>query len=347
MINHISHQRPILVAVLLNSGDDPILTTARYLARKLHAPLHIVHAVRPMFSYVGAGDIVVNPYYGYEMNFNDKEEQIARSKLDALSGAFDDVEVSTHLIRDFPPEAVLTLADELNAGLIIAGVSEDAGGFLSGVSTGFTLASEANVPVLLVPQHEGVRFEGPLRILVADNFGEEGQAALDAAVQLANELHAESLTHVHVQDMSFQDVDRMIESVRESMILGQIPSDPELNREYYIDKVKARTQTELMKRYEESIEPHLNSTRYEAAVGFGKPSEEIHNEVNRVGAQMMVFGRHHLVHRKTLSLGRIPYPAMVEDGVATLVVPDVKTGSQEKMVHRSNFEQRGNTFLNQ
>jgi nucleotide-binding universal stress UspA family protein len=340
MINHVSQQRPILVAVVLRGQDEPVLATARTLARKLHAPLHLVHAVRPMFSYVGAGDLAINPYYGYEMNFNDKEEQSARAKLEALRTSLDDVAVDTHLIRDFPAEAVLSLADEINAGLIIMGVGEDNGGLLSGVSTEFTLASEALAPVLLVPSKIQVPFEGPLRILVADNLGEEGQAALMAAVKCANDLHAESLSHVHVQDMSIQDVDRMIESVRESMILGQIPSDPDLNRDYYMEQVRARTQDELIKRYEGLTENQLNSTRYEATVRFGRPAEEIHQEVNRIGAQMMVFGRHHRLHRKTLSLGRIPYSAMVEDGVATLVVPEVQTNLSERAIRETKKDVR-------
>lgn len=137
----------------------------------------------------------------------------------------------------------------------------------------------------------------------------------------------------------------MVESVRESMVLGKIPSDPELNRDYYIDKVKARTQTELLRRYE-AASKGLNSTRYESSVAFGKPSEEIHAEVERTDAQLMVFGRHHLVHRKSLSLGRIPYSAMAMQGVAALVVPDHKAAHAEKNVDRRLSEQGSGSFLN-
>ncbi|RYG97694.1 MAG: hypothetical protein EON58_09145, partial [Alphaproteobacteria bacterium] len=49
-----------------------------------------------------------------------------------------------------------------------------------------------------------------MKILVADNLEREGEAALSAGLKLANELHAESLTHMHVQDMSYSEVDRMI-----------------------------------------------------------------------------------------------------------------------------------------
>lgn len=347
MINHVSHQKPILAAVLLNANDDPVINSARYLARKLHAPLHLVHAVRPMFSYVGAGDIVVNPYFGHEVDYNEREEREARQKLEGLQAAFDDVEIITHLVRDFPSEAISSLAEEVDAGLLVCGVDVHAseGSFLSGTSTAYVLASEAEVPVLLIPQNKGVRFEGPLRVLIADNLEVEGECALESAILLANELHAESLTHMHVQDMSLQDVDKMIDSVRESMVLGKIPSDPDLNRDFYIEKVKARTQNELLRRYEEGARG-LNSTRYEAKVAFGKAADEIHSEVERANLQLMVFGRHHLVHRKSLSLGRIPYSAMAMQGVAALVVPDHKSVPLQKNVDRRLLAQGTGSFLN-
>ncbi|MBC7530875.1 MAG: universal stress protein [Oligoflexus sp.] len=328
MQTHVHVSRPIVAALLLDSSDQSILSTARFLSKKLHAPLHLVHAVRPLFSYVGSGDIVVNPYYGYESNFSDNEEKEAKAKLDAIRESIDDVEVSAEVLRDFPAEAILSFAQERHAGLIVCGVRKEdknRNRFLSGLSTGFALASDAEVPVLLVPLNKAIDFTRPLRMLIADNLESEGEAALKVAISLANALHAQQLTHVHVQDTTYGEIDKMIESVRESMLKGQIPADPILNRDFYIERVRAKTCEELQRRCHVAKSTALNSCVYEPVVAFGHPSDEVHSELVRNPTQIMIFGRHHLIRRKTFALGRIPYNAMIEEGVATLVVPDSKT----------------------
>ena len=319
----------IVAALSLDSSDTAILQTALYLARTLLTSLELVHAVRPLFTSVGAGDTIVNPHFSYETTYSDQEAKTAENKLQQLASEIDDVVVNTHILRDYPTEAILTVANEIGAGLIICGVREPTSKhtFLSGLSTGFSLASYSDIPVLLVPDHKPIRFDRPIRILVADNLEAEGLSALNAGFSLARELHAESLIHMHVQEMSLPEIDRMIETVRDSMILGQIPSDPLLSRDYYIDRVRSRTREEMLRRCLELQAESLNSTQYEAVIAFGTPSDEIHQEVQRIETQIMIFGRHHLLRRKTLSLGRIPYHAMIEEGVSTLVVSNSSSRS--------------------
>lgn len=325
MQHHVNKTQAIVAGLKLDETDLSILNIARFLAKKLHAPLHLVHAVRPMFSYVGSGDVTINPYYGYETNWSDKEERDAKEKFARLHETIDDVELHTAVLRDFPADALLTYAHEQKAGLLLCAVSmedKSRNRFLSGLSTGLSLASDSDIPVLLVPKTQKLKLEHGLRIMVADNFESEGERALRAGMSLANALHAEQLTHVHVQDTSFGDIDKMIESVRESMLLGNLEADPLLNREYYMEQVRAKGREELIRRCHQSKIKALNSTIYEAVTAFGNPADEVHTEVLRTGSQLMVFGRHHMIRRKTLSLGRIPYNAMIEDGVATLIVPD-------------------------
>ncbi|MBC7660115.1 MAG: universal stress protein [Chitinophagaceae bacterium] len=318
--------KPIVAALKLDSSDHSVLAATRYFARRLHAPVELVHSIRPILSYVGSGDATVNPYYGYEMNFALSSERAARTQLSQLVQTLDDIEVRAHVVRDFPADAVLGVVQDYSASMIVCGVrskdqEKDGKSFLSGLSTGLTLASEATVPVLLVPP-DLLGFNDPLRLLIADNLESEGDFALETAMKLANDLHAEQLVHVHVQNATFREIDHMIDSVRESMIRGQMPSDPLLNRELYMERISAQTVEEMVRRCREHNIHALNSTLYEAVCRFGHPAEEVHNEVLNREIQLMIFGRHHLIRKHTLSLGRIPYNAMIEDRVATLVVPD-------------------------
>jgi hypothetical protein len=68
-------------------------------------------------------------------------------------------------------------------------------------------------------------------------------------------------------------------------------------------------------------EGHL---RYQTAVAFGSPAEELKRIALAHKAQIMIFGRHHMLHKKSFALGKIPYQAMVEEQIATLVVPDLE-----------------------
>jgi len=338
--------QPLVAAVKLDGSDNEVLSTALHLARRLNARLELVHAVRPIFSYVSAGDMILNPYYGHEMTYADTEEREARIRLSQIIDSLDDARVTGHIIRDFPAEGVMALAHECAAALIICGVRGQAGmkagsdtrpkTFLSGLTTGFALAAEAEVPVLLVPPGARMNPEG-LKVLVADSGRGEGEEALRAGVHLANALDAEQLTHMHVQETSLQEIDRMIESVRASILHGHESSTPVVSRELYMERVRAQTREELQNRCTSAGVEALNRTRYETVVSFGNPADEVHAEVLRSDSHLMVFGRHHLIRKKSLSLGRIPYHAMIENGVLTLIVPDAHQEASSSHSVRSSY----------
>ena len=91
MSQPIMKSNPIVVALQLDESDASVLAAARYLSKQLHAPLELVHAVHPLFAYASAGDLALNPYYGYELNFSDNEAQAAKSRMSTLVQSLDDV----------------------------------------------------------------------------------------------------------------------------------------------------------------------------------------------------------------------------------------------------------------
>lgn len=319
------NNKTIVVGLLLNESDESLLRAAVTLSNRWQAPVQLVHAIKPLFSYIGAGDVVINPYYVHEAVINEREEEKAREKLDGLTHRFS-TPVTTLVLRDYAPEALMTVASETHARLIICGIRvEDASRVLSGFSTAFTLAAEAEIPVMIVPAGSPLNFDPPVRLLVADNLEVEGHCALEAALQLARDLRAESLNHVYVHNVSEKELDGMVESVKEGMILGKIPNNPNFTAEYYKETVTAKTREDLIYRFQNSLGGIKDlPCRYNPEVAYGHPSVELRRLARETRSQLMVFGRHHILKRRNLSLGRVPYHAMVNEGIATLVVPDME-----------------------
>ena len=51
------------------------------------------------------------------------------------------------------------------------------------------------------------------------------------------------------------------------------------------------------------------------------PLEEIESAADRLTADILVFGRHQMIHRTPFRLGHIPYQAMLRQKRAVMVVP--------------------------
>lgn len=316
--------KSIVVGLLLNESDESLLRAAATLSTRWQAPVQLVHAIKPLFSYLGAGDVVINPYYVHETVINEKEEERAREKMAKVAKRFS-TEVTTHILRDYAPEALLTVASETHARLLMCGIRvREASHILSGFSTAFTLAAEAEIPVMIVPLGSPLSFEPPLRLLVADNLEVEGRCALETALQLARDLQAETLNHTHVHNVTPKELDEMVESVKEGMILGKIPNNPDFTAEFYTETVTAKTREDLIYRFQNSAGVKTFQGRYNPEVAYGHPAVELRRLARETRSQLMIFGRHHILKRRNLTLGRVPYHAMINDGIATLVVPDME-----------------------
>ncbi len=319
-------QKPIVVGLLLDEQDSGLLKTATSLARQLGSSLELVHAVRPVFNYIGAGDVVVNPYYGYDWVLNDVEEQQSRQRIELVKKSLaSNLTVNTHIVRDYPAEALSTIAHEVRAGMVLCGIQLKASkSLLGGLSTAFSLAAHAECPVMLLPITTSIDFQSPSTLLIADNLEAEGRIALESGLRLAQDLTCRSIVHAHVHNLGRPEIDHIVEQIRTAMTLGTIPNNPKFSSEFYQDTVRQRIVDELVYRYHNTEGVQLLDSQYQPAVRFGEPADQLHQLVKEHKAQIMVFGRHHMIHKKNFAFGKIPYQAMIEDQVASFIVPDLE-----------------------
>jgi len=317
--------KAIVVGLALDDSDKSLIQCAIALARKLESPLELVHATQPIFNYMGAGDVVVNPYYGYDRVINDLEDEDARKGLENIQRNLPkDIRVGVHVLRDYTSEALTTIAIEVHAAMIVCGISKDASdNLLAGLSTAFSLAAHSEIPILIVPVGSTVDIGSRPRVLVADNLEVEGRRALETAIQLADELDSAEICHAHVHQLGVSEVQHMVDKVREAMNLGKIPPNPGFSSQAYIDQVRSQFNEELRYRFHNSQGAYRVRSRYETVVAFGNPAEELRKAALTHHSQILIFGRHHLFHRRRFAIGKIPYDAMMEAGVVTLIVPDL------------------------
>ncbi len=321
-----ARHKPIVVGLQLSDKEQSLIATAASLAQKLQSPLELVHATQPIFSYMGAGDVVVNPYYGYDRVVTDIEEEEARKAMEKVKASIPSgITVNTHVLRDYNSEAVTTIANETHAGLILCGIQRDSKDSLfAGMTTAFSLASHAEVPVMIVPLDSKLDFTTRPRLLVADNLEIEGRHALEAGIHLGIELDCSELCHVHVNQLAHRDVEHLVKKVKEAMNLGRIPENPAFSTEAYENQIRSKIVDDLKYRFHNSQGAAQLKPKYDALVNFGSPVDELHRTATDRKSQIMIFGRHHLFHRRGLALGKVPYSAMVEEGLATLIVPDTE-----------------------
>ncbi len=152
---------PVLCAVDLSDATDHVLAHAVTFAGSVSAPLHVVHAVEPVNQ---TGRAMIVSVLGSE-TFEEHEAAVERGLLERLRGrlkAFaaaegagkeaDALFAASHVERGRPSQAILDLANRLDAGVIVAGLNGQGG--LQHVVLGSVarhLLYESNIPVLLVP----------------------------------------------------------------------------------------------------------------------------------------------------------------------------------------------------
>lgn len=325
MLELFSAETTIVVGLDLTDNEENILHTATSLAQKTGSKLILVHAAQPFRSYTLAGEGFALPYEEFEKETYDSDIKVAELKLNAIRDRIPpEIVVETEVFRDYPENALDAVSTEARASLIICGIhSEKDDSIFSGMSTAFSLMSQAQVPVMIIPADSQVDFMSQKHtVLVADNLRNEGLFALRAALGLCKSISYRHLVHLHVKPTSYKEINSTVDKIRIAMIEGRIPNDPDFNAHIYVERIKADMKENMHKRLIDADSDFAQGLHYTPRVRFGDPASEVHRLVSESRADILVFGKHHFFRPKGLVIGKIPYSSMIERRVATIVVPD-------------------------
>ncbi len=325
MLELFSSETTIVVGLDLSDEEDKLIKTAVSLAKKTGARLVLVHAIQPFRSYASAGEDMTLPYEAFEQEVHHSDFDEAEQNLYALRDRLPaEILIETEVVREFPENALENTAEKVKASLIICGMRERDGetSWYGGMSTALSMMASSKFPVMILPLSTEIDFAtSEHNILVADNLQDEGLHALQAALGLCRSIAYKQLIHLHVKKTSYRDINETVEKIKVAMIEGRLPANPEFESDVYLRQIKDEVKTLMHDRLEAADKDFARGLHWSPRVKFGSPAEELQQVVRESKSDILVFGKHHFIRPKGLVLGTIPYSAMVEGNVASIVVP--------------------------
>jgi len=318
----------ILVGLSLTEQDQNLINSAANLAKRTASDLVLAHAILPFQAYAYAGEGAFYPLSSYENSFRELSEVLGMEKLEELKASISDfnqqgLNISLQVVHNDPALGLGQLAKELGASVLICGFrAEQVQHDFLGMSTALLLMSEAPCPLLALPLNRVFQFDG--KIAFADDLRDETLPSLVGACEFMHEIDSHNLFHIHVQNISSHEIKNMTEMIKSAMLMGKMPSDPNFDYQYYIDKTTEVLTESMEQRFQDLPETLRRDINHESKVGFGSPSQKLKDIIRDADAELVVFGTHKFFDKDSWSFGKIPYHAMTSIGCGVLVIPHQK-----------------------
>lgn len=299
--------------------DEYLVRQAGRLASQLKLPVHLVHSLEP-FKFV---HWTAAPFYSTDTAEGSVPSgnifQTALAELNELCEimitAAPVCEVTTHVLSGPPAEALVAEADAVDALMILVG-SADETRFLGGFSTTRVLLSSSKIPVLVINDDCITDFSGDsLNILIADSLHEDALRPLATAAELTSKSERGLMIHAHVQDDRPGFFDRLLASSFAHMLplnIQTIPATKSMTN--LLARVKSRAKY-ARTGWQASPDAYL------PVVVAGDPQEKLLDLADKYSADIIVFGRHRMLHLDNMTLGRVTTEGMLAHRSAVMVVP--------------------------
>lgn len=320
-------QRNMVAGIALMDSDFNFVSSLNALAVRTGMSVHLVHVIEPWTAEYS------NAFFPGEYTSSrvaefaeTKRIERAESKLKELATAFSpDVKCTFSVEVGSIVNALTQEANRQRASLITCSLIQGEPKFLPRVfSTPLNLMAEANVPVLIIPNETSLDFsDRHLRLLVCDNLEEASRSAIGTALELSLALKETDLIHLHVYPKPANDLKKWANDVLALMTEHRLPVNPGFSPEQVIENTEKEVKTKLALRlgFEKDLLETQGNGNYRQLVCFGEVDAEIHAVVKNESPDIVVFGRHHLIHKKPFAIGKVPFSAMLTVEKPILMVP--------------------------
>jgi nucleotide-binding universal stress UspA family protein len=240
----------VVAGVSRPTRDDPALIVAVELAREAGAALHVVHAYE-------VPHLHTLPHPGVIAEYEAELRAALCQAADERCGAHD----LCHVVHGAPARALLRVADEVQADLVVVGAGEHPRLL---ASTAERVLREADVPVFVVRRPVRRPLE---RVLIATDLLEVSAAAHERGLDVAAAAIGAP------------------EAVRSLLVVGAGALPAPLT-----DAALGRTARAELRRFLTERRPR--AVRVQAAVRTGAPAREIIAEAEAWKADLLVMGTH-------------------------------------------------------
>jgi nucleotide-binding universal stress UspA family protein len=313
----------VTVAVNFDRHTKSLVALAASLAKSVSKKLCLVHVMTPPIDFAATASLGM-PEGVMELlpRVTEALRADADGKLKALA-AEQAAGVATELVVAEGPviEALIREASRVGTFLMITGAGHNAASRLlpSGFSTGLSLLAAAPMPVMVIDTETHLpKLDGAWRMLVADDFSPQSDAALRMAAALAERVKQPSISHIHISSLTAGNLKAALEGAAAAAHTEMTP--PELNDIFRAvhDKQRERLEDRFAE-YRDLVE--ARGGEYSAEVFAGSLRSELERAVWGFDPDVLIFGKHRAFHAKPFSLGRLPVRAMLDFRRPVIAVP--------------------------
>lgn len=318
-----------LVSIKLGEVPDNLVRHSLLLARRAKAELHLVHFCEPwsaaswMAAYPEGASAVDFASFA-EARFLEQSEHQMRQLVGGVPPG--DVAIQSKVILGSPIDGLEAEAERIDADMIFCGAGpEDSRLLLGGFSTAIGLMASSGRPVMVIPQKAHWHDEKAITLLVCDDMGPHSDDVVDEALALGTMTGNARYVHLNVCSVTKRELENMSGWAAEAMSAGLIHHDPDFSVYQTVKKKADQIERELTEKF--FRRPLANSVErgsYQAVCAQGPVVEVIHAHQADVRADVIVLGRHEMLHHKPLAWGKVPLRSMLTLEQSVLLVPPRK-----------------------
>ena len=315
----------VSVGINSESGSEELLDFCRDFSQRTSARVRLVHAIEPWedhpWAYAFPG---VEPYGAMTRELEQQTRKDLREKLEACKASLRLDDVETNLAHGTAAEVLGADAVSNNASMIIVGSASRGYRFVPrGFSTALTLMARARVPVMAVPSGcKSFRSSGRLSVLYADDLTRHSVNALSVALEMASGFAEVDFHHLHVCRSTKDELAEIGGKVMTMMEMEQVPFDKSFSVASFPKDAEQRLCDRMSDRIGQAKVLLENANcSYNQEVLYGEVEEQLRVAVAKVKPDLVVFGRHAMVHHRPIGIGRLPFSSMLGLEVPVIVAP--------------------------
>jgi nucleotide-binding universal stress UspA family protein len=292
----------------------------------VRSEITLVHAVEPWRDYqwltTFPGEVL---YSSIAREVEDSARAEAQRKIEELKDSLQGIEVSARVVMGSAPEALDAFARSTNASMIVVSSSPEGDGqrfFPKGFSTSLSLMGIAKKPVMVIPRGYTQFKKAPrLKIMFGDDLSAHSQEALEIALEMSFGFSNVEFLHLHICKTPRPEMVTAAENLLKLVSLYDLP----LEKPYSPQEIADETESNLKNKMQQRLGAAdllftATGSKYQNHVLFGSLDEMLPQATATFDPDILVFGRHKMLHRKPFGIGRLPFSAMLAQKKPVVIV---------------------------
>ncbi|MGE0172059.1 MAG: universal stress protein [Oligoflexales bacterium] len=296
--------------------DKHVLECAEALGLRPDVKLNMVH-VYPYYPRISEADQT-----DLAKNQDTKALDLAQKTLDSYTLLLDpQIDLEASVLRGKIVDELIAFVNSTDSDLLMIGFDPDGSKFIPDeMSVTSELLEKSPVPVLVASRDAKVDTAGELRLIIADDMSEGSDKLLEYSAKIANAFGNVRLIDAHIENLQNQRLNTSILKVY-MLSLGGVEA-MSISNDQILDNFRARMKRHMDERVDKLKEKDgFAQTHIQTMVLEGQPLEGLKKSVERLDADIVVFGKHKKFRDGGPFFGGIKERAMLGLGVPVLIVP--------------------------